>query len=135
MTIQFTIPAVPVAQPRARATAINGRARMYEAKKTHPVHAFKATARMAAAQAWKGAPLKGPLFMEMTFVFSTKGKHRRTKATKPDLDNLAKSLCDALNELLYEDDGQIVRMSIAKWHAAKDEQPHVDVFIQSLSEI
>ena len=47
MVIDVYIPAVPVAQPRAKATSINGAARMYTptkmaSGKTHPIAAFKA---------------------------------------------------------------------------------------------
>lgn len=134
-TIAFKVPAVPVAQPRARATAVNGKARMYEAKKSHPIHSFKATCRMAASQAWNGAPLDGPLSMELTFVFPAKRKFRCVKPTKPDLDNLAKSLADSLNELLYKDDGQIVSLLVKKYYGGQDEQPHVDVKIDSMNDL
>jgi Holliday junction resolvase RusA-like endonuclease len=132
--IAFTVPAVPVAQPRARATTINGMARMYEAKKSHPIHDYKASVRMAAAAAYQGPPLPGPLSMSIVCVFSCKTKKaRKAKATKPDCDNLAKSTCDALNELLFDDDGQIVKLSVEKWHGAGHEQPHVDVVIEELA--
>jgi Holliday junction resolvase RusA-like endonuclease len=35
-------------------------------------------------------------------------------ATRPDADNIAKSISDALNLLAYNDDGQIAEMEIAK---------------------
>lgn len=132
--ICFTIPAVPVAQPRARATTVHGQARMYEAKKTHPIHAFKATARMAAAAAYSGPPLDGPISASLTFVFASKTKRmRKPKATKPDCDNLAKGLLDSLNGLLFVDDGQVVELNVSKWHATGDEQPHVQVVIEQLN--
>jgi Holliday junction resolvase RusA-like endonuclease len=130
--IKFTIPAVPVAQPRHRIAVVNGSARAYEAKKSHPIHDYKASVRMAAAQAYQGAPLTGPLSVSLCCVFSTKGKLRRPKPTKPDCDNLAKSTLDALNQLLFGDDGQVVKLSVEKWHAAKDEQPHVIVMIEAI---
>lgn len=39
---------------------------------------------------------------------------------KPDLDNIAKSVCDALNGVLYEDDSQIVSLHISKSYADKE---------------
>ena len=124
--VKFTVPAVPVAQPRARATTVNGQARMYEAKKSHAIHDFKASVRLAASQAYSGPPIEGPLQATLCFVFQSKSKQRRYKATKPDTDNLAKGLLDSLNGLLYRDDGQVVRLHVEKWHASKDEQPHVE---------
>ena len=132
--IEFTVPAIPVAQPRARATAINGRARMYEASSKHPVHAFKATLRLAAAEAYKGPPLEGPLSAQILFVFPMKSQRiRKPKATKPDCDNLAKSVLDALNGLMFGDDGQVVRLEVEKWHANGMEQPHVRIAISRLA--
>jgi Holliday junction resolvase RusA-like endonuclease len=132
--IAFTVPAIPVAQPRAKATTVNGFARMYEAGGKHPVHAFKATCRMAAAEAYQGPPLDGPLAVTLLFLFPAKAKRaRKPKATRPDCDNLAKSLLDALNGRLFVDDSQVVRLAIEKWHAAGDEQPRVEVRIEPLT--
>ncbi len=128
--IQFIVPAVPVAQPRARATTVNGMARMYEAKKSHPVHDFKASVRLSASQAYQGPPLDYPLNLWLAFVFPSKLKSRVWKPTKPDIDNLVKSFCDALNSLLWIDDGQIVQLIVTKEHASSDEQPHVLAVVQ-----
>ena len=37
--------------------------------------------------------------------------------TKPDADNIAKIICDALNDVAYKDDTQIVELSIIKRYA------------------
>lgn len=139
MQIKFTVPSIPVAQPRPRATAINGQARMYQAPKTHAVHAFKAAVQMAAAEAYQGAPLECPLGLAVVFVLDRKGKLKKRSPNptyyankKPDLDNLMKSLADALNGLLYRDDSQICEAVLTKRVAAGDEQPHVEVHFQEL---
>lgn len=41
---------------------------------------------------------------------------------KPDLDNIAKIICDSLNAIAYSDDKQIVSLSINKFYS---EQPRV----------
>lgn len=133
MTIHFRVPTLPVAQPRARATAINGQARMYEAKKEHPIHTFKASVKQAAYAAYQGAPLEGPLSATLTFVFASKKKLRVYKTTRPDIDNIQKACFDALNGLLFKDDSQIVSVTATKWHAAADEQPHVLVTINEVN--
>jgi Holliday junction resolvase RusA-like endonuclease len=38
---------------------------------------------------------------------------------KPDGDNLAKSICDAANGLLWADDGQIVHLTVSKVYSDK----------------
>jgi Holliday junction resolvase RusA-like endonuclease len=139
MTIHFRIPAVPVAQPRPRATAINGQARMYEAKKDHAIHSFKAACKLAANQAYQGAPLEAPLRVAMIFVFPRpKGMRWKTKpmprvphTKKPDVDNLAKSVLDGLNGLLFVDDSQAYDVTCLKFIASGDEQSHVEIRIDA----
>ncbi len=137
MTITFTVPAVPVAQPRPRATTVNGQARMYAAKKSHAIHDFKASVRHAWAET-KMLAFEGPLVMKLRFVFPRNPKWqkrqpgRHPKPTKPDMDNLAKGVCDSLNELAYHDDAAIVRMEIEKHIAAIGEQPHVEITIEAI---
>jgi len=138
--ITIHVPAVPVAQPRARATSIGGKARMYEAKKEHPVYAYKATVRMACCQAYKGKPLTGPLSVEMTALFPRPGRliwkkrpmPRERHVGAPDVDNLEKSAFDALNGLLWIDDGQICEATIRKFYASGDEQPHVEIVVREI---
>ena len=133
--IAFTVPAVPIGQPRQRHRVLtvggNTFAQNYTPKASS-VSDYKATLRLAATQAYPDAPLEGPLLVTLTFVFASKRKMRIAKATKPDLDNLAKSTLDALNGLLFKDDGQVVRLVAEKWHAAHGEQPHVEVSITPL---
>lgn len=136
--ISFRVPAVPVAQPRARATAFGGHARVYEAKAGHAIHSFKATCRMACEAAFKGPALTGPLAVTMVCLFprptnkvwKSKPMTREWKPNKPDADNLAKSLFDALNGILWVDDSQIVFASVKKLICAGDEQPGVMVTVE-----
>ena len=46
--------------------------------------------------------------------------------TKPDLDNIAKSVLDALNGVAYRDDSQIVELSVYKKYS---DRPRVEVVI------
>lgn len=147
--IEFTIPAVPVAQPRAKATSFGGQTRVYNptsikqadgSKKPHPIVAFKATVRMVAADNYDGPPLAGPLRVDITAVFprhsnkfwKTKPTPRYRHVTKPDRDNLDKAVLDALTGTLWADDKQVCAGMIEKWHASGTEQPHVIVRIERL---
>ena len=52
---------------------------------------------------------------------------------KPDADNIAKIICDALNGLAYGDDSQIVHLTVSKTYIRQEDmQPHVTVTIESL---
>lgn len=42
------------------------------------------------------------------------------KATRPDIDNLAKLVCDALNGILYKDDNQVVKLICEKKYHTTD---------------
>jgi Holliday junction resolvase RusA-like endonuclease len=55
--------------------------------------------------------------------------HRQWKTTRPDADNLAKAVFDALNGILWADDSQIVNSTVSKFIASGDEQPHVKVVV------
>ena len=37
--------------------------------------------------------------------------------TKPDADNIAKIICDALNNIAYKDDTQIIELTVVKRYA------------------
>lgn len=47
-----------------------------------------------------------------------RGEEAYTK--KPDLDNLAKTITDALNGLAYKDDSQIIEMRLKKLYSSED---------------
>lgn len=51
---------------------------------------------------------------------------------KPDADNVAKVICDALNGVAYGDDTQIIKLSILKTYT--EEQPRVQVCIEEIKE-
>jgi len=149
--IEFTVPAVPVAQPRAKASTFGGNVQIYTptsvkqsdgSRKAHPIVAFKATVRMAFQQNYDGPPLEGPLRCDLTFVmprpqsmlWKSKPMPRVPHAKKPDRDNLDKAFMDALKNLAWIDDAQVCQGNIEKWIAAGDEQPHVAVSIRPLLE-
>lgn len=51
---------------------------------------------------------------------------------KPDADNIAKVICDALNGIAYDDDTQIVRLTVTKKYASAE--PKVIVCINTFYE-
>lgn len=50
-------------------------------------------------------------------------------AKKPDADNIIKAIADALNDVAYYDDKQIVDCSISKYYS---DNPRIEVFISNL---
>jgi Holliday junction resolvase RusA-like endonuclease len=141
--ISFTVPGVPVAQPRQRHRVVTSGGRTFAQNYTpakDPVNTFKAAVRMAAAAAYQGPPLAGPLSVSLTFVMPRPGRliwkkremPRVWAPVKPDRDNLEKSLQDTLNGQLWIDDSQIVAGEVRKVYAAGDEQACVEVRVSVL---
>lgn len=141
--IRFSVPAIPVAQPRQRhrVAVANGRAfaRNYTPGK-HPVNAFKASVRHEFVVAYQGPPLDGPLRLAVLFVMPRPGRlvwktrpmPRAWAEPKPDTDNLVKAVKDSLNGLAWRDDSQVCLLNAAKVYASGDEAPHVEVVIARL---
>lgn len=140
--IELRIPAVPVAQPRVKASRRGNKTTVYTptkiknadgSKKDHPIVAFKATVRMAFERRYSGAPLEGALRVDCCFVMPRPqrllGKKdpdsRIPHESKPDRDNLDKAVLDALKGLMWTDDCQASVGLIEKWYAAREEAAHV----------
>lgn len=137
--IEFTVYGEPVAQGRPRLAVVAGRAMAYDPKKSRD---YKDYVKLAAADKAPSKLFEGPLalvvkvFRPMPKAFSKKktaeaeaGIHRPT--TKPDTDNYIKGIKDALNNVIWKDDSQIVDEHVSKWYS---QRPRVEVQIQNLSE-
>lgn len=123
-TIVFVIPGTARGKQRPRFARTG---RVYTPPQTVNQEAY---IKMLAATAMRGlSPLIGPL--EATFSISvaipksfTGEKRKRIEegklfpTSKPDLDNVVKLLCDAMNGVVYGDDMQIVDLYVNKTYAA-----------------
>lgn len=137
--IEFDIPAIPVAQPRQRTAVIAGHVRNFTPSR-HPVQAFKATCRMIAAERYAGPVLDGPLRIHVAFVLPRPSNRmwkrrempREPHDKRPDMDNLLKSVTDALTGLLWRDDSQLASVLATKEIAAGGEPPHVRIAVERI---
>ena len=84
--------------------------------------------------------LKGPLVASVDFYLPipkswTKKRQEQARCrlvlptSVPDLDNLQKSVFDACNKVLYEDDAQIVQLSVRKFYS---DEPRVELRISEM---
>lgn len=102
--ISFTVPGDPVPQPRPRVSTRGGFARAYVPAK-HPVHAYRQAVALAAATAGLGAR-DTPLAVRIVATFARPKSHYGAKGRlkpdaaplpRPDCDNIAKAVLDALS--------------------------------------
>jgi Holliday junction resolvase RusA-like endonuclease len=124
MAITFSVPGDPVPQPRARVTTRGGFARAY-VPKDHPVHAYRQAISAAARQA--GLTSTGePLSVIIDAVFARPKSHLRKSGVKPDaprlprpdVDNVAKAVLDALQDVIG-DDTNVGRLVVEKTYGTE----------------
>ena len=114
--IQFDIPGVPVGKSRPRVTKRGITYTPAKSKAWERVVAWSGKAAMGAAK-----PLEGPVGVHMRFAFPVprswskkKREAARWHTGAPDTDNLIKSCCDALNQICWVDDRQVVSITASK---------------------
>jgi Holliday junction resolvase RusA-like endonuclease len=116
------IPGVPVPKARARVVVRGGKARSYTPDSTA---AYEEQVRRCARQVmhmlppWIDCPLRLDIDVWLPIPASWSADRRKAAsghyhANRPDADNIAKAISDALNGIAYGDDGQIAELMIAK---------------------
>ena len=119
MAITFSVPGNPVPQPRARVSTRGGFARAYVPSK-HPVHDYRTQLAVAARLAGL-TPTGEPLSVVIDAVFERPKSHRNKSGVKgtapklprPDVDNVAKAVLDALQDVMG-DDTMVARLVVEK---------------------
>lgn len=113
--IHFTVLGLPIPKARARTmTLANGRPHTYTPDKTG---AWENSVKIQARRHRPKEPLDGPLMAELTFYLpkpSTKPAKILYPDVKPDLDNLAKSIFDALEGEFFVNDSRFVDQILRK---------------------
>ena len=134
--IEIRVDGEPVGKGRPRFVRATGIAHTPE-----KTASFENKVAWAAQCVMRGRPLlEGPLMIVADFYFTIPaskpakwraaalaGLIRPTK--KPDFDNLIKSVADALNKVVWVDDGQIVDAKVRKWYGT----PRFEIRVDNLS--
>ena len=134
----------PLGKGRPRAVSVGGRARVYTPTVSADWEHFAAVEMRSQYES--NEPMTGPLGCEIVAVFPrTAELLRKTKAgykhptwrlfhaVKPDADNIAKSVLDAVEKAgIICDDKQIALLTVGKHYAMIHEEPRVEVRIWSL---
>lgn len=123
----------PTAKGRPRSTVINGHVRAYTPKRTRVAEAdIKAAIRQevmkcgsftADVALWVHATFfrERPKSIPKRIVFPVR---------KPDLDNYFKTLTDALEKYVYQNDSQIVSCIIRKRYCLPGQVPRIELKIK-----
>lgn len=129
MRVEFEIPGKPFAKQRPRMTRSG---HTYTPKETieyenlvkacYPGEQFPDNAQLyVTITAWFEIPKSVSKKRYLSMV-NLDEKPTRT----PDCDNIAKSVCDALNHIAYRDDSMVVSLTVKKYYGAN---PRVEVLI------
>ena len=132
--LSFMVPGPPHGQERPRVVRRGGRSITYDPEKSRE---YKDRVKLFAGLAMKRLNwymAAGPVRLNILAFFPIpksltkkqrtailEGKNKPTK--KPDADNIAKAILDALSGLAYKDDAQIVQLTIGKYYCYPDEFP------------
>lgn len=103
--------------PKARVRVVRTKSGKTVSYTPHKTESWEDSIRIQALQDRPAKLLDGPLALEVIFyLLRPKSKPKRVKYpdTKPDLDNLVKSIKDALEGVIYTNDSRIVREVIEK---------------------
>ena len=119
MSFTFSVAGQPVPQPRPRVSTAGGFARAY-VPKDHPVHAYRQS--LAASARGAGLTTTGEVLnVVIDAVFERPKSHMRKagvkpdapKLPRPDVDNIAKAVLDALQDVIG-DDSLVGRLVVEK---------------------
>jgi len=91
-----------------RATCKSGRQIVYLSKSGLE---FKNTMQKAMRCVYKDKPTKSPVSVYIWYHYKGRGK---------DIDNILKPILDSMNKLIFEDDSQIVSLTIKKKKSDKN---------------
>jgi Holliday junction resolvase RusA-like endonuclease len=115
-SISFTVPGPPVAKARARVVLNCGKVRAFTPAKTA---SYENLVRMAFADKYPGfIPREGAVRLTIHAAFQITAEAKKSHALlvtkRPDIDNCAKSVMDALNGLAWRDDAQVTDLTVYK---------------------
>ena len=123
MKITFTVPGAPVGKGRPKFARRGNFVSTYTPEKTA---SYENLVKVKAEEAMQGNQIiDGPAYVQiLLFVappnsWSMKKKQEAVDGkifptSKPDIDNVIKGIFDAMNEIVWRDDKQVVCLSVVK---------------------
>lgn len=134
MVHNFTVIGEPVAKQRPRVLRSG---HSYTPDKTvNYCNMVKWAFQQSVPDTW--LPINRPVSLRITAYFTCPkanmkkngGMKNLLKATKPDVDNIAKSIMDSLNKLAWNDDGCVYECTISKMYTTEIPRCEVSIIYQ-----
>jgi Holliday junction resolvase RusA-like endonuclease len=134
LAIFFTVPGQPHGKGRPRASTRGGFVRLYTDQNTRDyedVIAIQAKAAMGDAEVLQTpTAVRINAFYYMPISWSKKKRKQAMEGEivpgKPDLDNISKSVLDAIQGIVIDDDKNVIKLSVEKRFSL---QPRVEVYV------
>ena len=135
---RFVVHGPPIAQSRPRFARCGRNVRCYDAKRAGD---WKTRAAIVFRNLYDGEPLDVPVRVDVRIVverpkrlLGPRQPHVRIPCvTRPDVDNFAKAVLDALTRSrVVVDDAFVVELSVVKQYRALDEGPRVEVDVAKI---
>lgn len=135
--MRFEVVGSPVGKKRPKFSTIHGYAQAVKAKED-VIYENLVKVSFQQAKTVDYDLFNKPIKMKITAFFAVLKSFSKKKieqvlqgkifpVTKPDVDNIAKIICDALNDVAYKDDTQIVELTIVKKYAM---EPKVEITLE-----
>jgi len=140
MSTKIKLSGTPVAKPRPKA--------WYNRKTGHMHHYYKNQKKIKGfenylrdkAEKVMSKPILGAVKVDILFylprpkriIWKTKPMPSCYCDKRPDWDNLAKSVCDGLNGVAWQDDGQIADITVKKLYHAGHKRPRTEITISKI---
>lgn len=134
MNIEFSVPGVPIAQPRVKARRAGNFLRVYTPK---TADAYKASIGIAFMNAMTSnsndvwSPPNDPVCIHIKFMmprpksmlWKSKPMLAVAHTKRPDIDNLSKAVLDSLYEIAWQDDSQVYEIVAKKFITEGNDHP------------
>lgn len=122
--ISFDLYGDPIPQKRARHSRVNGRMMTFNPQKLE-----REQIQWQIKSQFKEEPFTIPLALDLIFLMPIPASSSATKkkqmangliahTKKPDLDNLCKFYLDAMNNLVFKDDSQVIEIRMKKIYSS-----------------
>jgi Holliday junction resolvase RusA-like endonuclease len=138
---ECVVPGSPIGKGRAKGTAVGGYVRMYTPKKTAD---WERSSAVVMSSYWQDAPIDDPVEVEIISLAPRPKRLLRKKdpdgvllkPSKPDSDNICKSVLDALVMAgVLRDDSLVVHHEVWDLYSERDRGPKIAVRLRVASSV